>query len=229
MKAAASLAPTFGGGGGGGGGAKLNPTPPAAPAPGRKKGLMLSAEERRAMKEAASSAPVFEGGFGGGGGEGQKGSESGAPASLAARNALRFSSSAPKKSFLGSAPSPAPSPAPPDDPDDDDEHRSLSSAVALVGTCEKMCPRSEVVQRDRETDVKLLERPSSAVFPKGWTIEDTCVKRFRRSAAAYKLNIPELVRPPRVLERTTSYMEEYVMSRDLQGEDDRVNRSLTPR
>ena len=52
--------------------------------------------------------------------------------------------------------------------------------------------------------------------------------RFRRSAAAYKLNIPSLVRPPHVLERTTSYIEEYVMSRDLQGPDDRVNRTLTP-
>lgn len=47
----------------------------------------------------------------------------------------------------------------------------------------------------------------------------TAVKRFRRSAADFKLDIPELVRPPSVLERTCGYLEEWVMERDRQGPD----------
>jgi hypothetical protein len=39
------------------------------------------------------------------------------------------------------------------------------------------------------------------------------VKRFRRSAADFKLDIPELVRPPDVLERVCGYLEEWVMVR----------------
>lgn len=37
------------------------------------------------------------------------------------------------------------------------------------------------------------------------------MKRFRRSAADFKLDIPELVRPPEVLERVCGYLEEWVM------------------
>ena len=49
------------------------------------------------------------------------------------------------------------------------------------------------------------------LHPKEWTLRDTSVKRFRRSAADFKLDIPELVRPPDVLERVCGYLEEWVM------------------
>lgn len=49
------------------------------------------------------------------------------------------------------------------------------------------------------------------LHPEHWTLRDTAVKRFRRSAADFKLDIPELVRPPEVLERVCGYLEEWVM------------------
>ena len=49
------------------------------------------------------------------------------------------------------------------------------------------------------------------LHPKEWTLRNTAVKRFRRSAADFKLDIPELVRPPEVLERVCGYLEEWVM------------------
>jgi len=52
-------------------------------------------------------------------------------------------------------------------------------------------------------------------------LRQTAVKRFRRSAADYTLNIPELVRPPHVLEIVCGYLEEWVMERDRQGVDPR--------
>jgi len=104
----------------------------------------------------------------------------------------------------------------------------LTAATSLVGKCLTMCPVEEMIQRDKESDIKLLERPSSTVFPPHFTLKDTAIKRFRRSAAAYKLDIPELVRPPWVLERTISYIEEYVMERDRQGFDDRCNGTPDP-
>ncbi|GMI05691.1 hypothetical protein TrVE_jg12852 [Triparma verrucosa] len=207
MKAAAASAPTFGG------------APAFAGGPKKKKGgiIGMSDDDREAMKAAAASAPTFGGG-------GSSAAPAPAPSngmSLAARNALRFNSTAPKKSFLAPSELPPP-PAILDDDDDDDMPHDLTAATSLVGTCMTMCPTEEIVQRDKESDIKLLERPSTTVFPKGWTLKDSCIKRFRRSAAAYKLDIPSLVRPPPVLERTLSFIEEYVMERDRQGVDDRT-------
>lgn len=90
---------------------------------------------------------------------------------------------------------------------------NLENAVSLVGTCEHMCPDEELLRREREGDIQLLERPiPDGIFhPKSWTLRNTMVKRFRRSAADYKLDVPEWVRPPDVLERVCSYLEEWVM------------------
>jgi hypothetical protein len=63
-----------------------------------------------------------------------------------------------------------------------------------------MCPDDELIRREKESDIQLLEIPHESIFPKGWTLRESVVKRFRRSAADYTLNIPELVRPPHVLE-----------------------------
>lgn len=73
----------------------------------------------------------------------------------------------------------------------------LGSAKSLVGTCVHMCPDEELRRRQQEGDIQLLElvRPGD-LHPEEWTLRDTVVKRFRRSAADYKLDVPEWVRPP---------------------------------
>ena len=93
----------------------------------------------------------------------------------------------------------------------DREH--LENAVSLVGVCAYMCPDEELLRRERESDIQLLERPvpDGNFHPRHWTLRDTMVKRFRRSAADYKLDVPEWVRPPDVLERVCGYLEEWVM------------------
>ena len=89
----------------------------------------------------------------------------------------------------------------------------LENAVSLVGTCRYMCPDEELLRREREGDIQLLERPDGQIHPESWTLRDTMVKRFRRSAADYKLDVPEWIRPPDVLENVCGYLEEWVMVR----------------
>ena len=94
------------------------------------------------------------------------------------------------------------------------EREDLENAVSLVGTCPYYCPDEELLRRERENDIQLLETPlPGELHPAGWTLRDTVVKRFRRSAADYKLDVPEWVRPPDVLERVCGYLEEWVMVR----------------
>ncbi|KAL3780792.1 hypothetical protein ACHAW5_004905 [Stephanodiscus triporus] len=117
-----------------------------------------------------------------------------------------------------------------DEADDDDggeggedlDLRILSNARSLIGTCTSMCPDEELLRREKEGDIQLLEvTDPGGIHPKEWTLRDTAVKRFRRSAADFKLDIPEWVRPPEVLERVCGYLEEWVMERDRQGPDKR--------
>lgn len=72
----------------------------------------------------------------------------------------------------------------------------LGEAKSLVGTCMYMCPDEELLRRESENDIQLLElvKPST-LHPPGWTLRDTAIKRFRRSAADFKLDVPEWVRP----------------------------------
>lgn len=105
----------------------------------------------------------------------------------------------------------------------------LANAKSLVGTCQYMCPDEELLRRERENDIQLLELPDpGGTHPQGWTLRNTAVKRFRRSAADYKLDVPEWVRPPDVLEQVCSYLEEWVMERDRQGPDRRFPQNGTP-
>jgi hypothetical protein len=93
-----------------------------------------------------------------------------------------------------------------------DTRKDLEKAAALVGTCPYMCPDDELQRRDRENDIQQLELPlPGKLHPRDWSIRDTAIKRFRRSAADYKLDVPEWVRPPDVLERVCGYIEEWVM------------------
>ncbi|KAL7574910.1 hypothetical protein ACA910_010740 [Epithemia clementina (nom. ined.)] len=105
----------------------------------------------------------------------------------------------------------------------------LGSAKSLIGKCIHMCPGEELLRRQREGDIQLLELVSPGnLHPEGWTLRDTVVKRFRRSAADYKLDVPEWVRPPHVLERVCAYLEEWVMERDRQGPDVRYQSGTPP-
>lgn len=68
------------------------------------------------------------------------------------------------------------------------EREDLKNAVALVGTCTHMCPDDELLRRERENDIQLLEIPlPGTLHPKDWTLRNTVIKRFRRSAADYKV------------------------------------------
>ena len=109
------------------------------------------------------------------------------------------------------------------------EREDLENAVSLVGICPYMCPDDELIRRQQENDIQALEVPlPGTIHPDGWTLRDTAVKRFRRSAADYKLDVPEWVRPPDILERTCSYLEEWIMERDRQGPDTRFPEGATP-
>jgi SAC3/GANP family len=93
-----------------------------------------------------------------------------------------------------------------------EDPQALKHAVSLVGTCLHLCPDEELLRRERESDIQLLEIPKPGLLhPADWTLRNTVVKRFRRSAADYKLDVPEWVRPPDVLEKTCAYLEEWVM------------------
>ena len=92
------------------------------------------------------------------------------------------------------------------------DRENLEDAVALVGLCQHMCPDEEMMRREAESDIQLLERPeTTSIHPPDWTLRDTMIKRFRRSAADFKLDVPEWVRPPDVLERVCGYLEEWIM------------------
>ncbi|GKY96939.1 hypothetical protein MPSEU_000652900 [Mayamaea pseudoterrestris] len=109
------------------------------------------------------------------------------------------------------------------------EREDLENAVSLVGTCPYMCPEEELRRREAEGDIQLLEIPKPGLLhPEGWTLRETAVKRFRRSAADYKLDVPEWIRPPDVLEHVMSYLEEWVMERDRQGGDPRFPNGGVP-
>ena len=96
----------------------------------------------------------------------------------------------------------------------DKNREELENAVSLVGTCQSMCPDDELLRREKEGDIQQLEIPQpGTLHPDNWSLRETAVKRFRRSAADYKLDVPEWVRPPDVLEKVCGYLEEWVMVR----------------
>ncbi|KAI2510246.1 SAC3/GANP family [Fragilaria crotonensis] len=145
-------------------------------------------------------------------------------ASLAERNAFRF---APKvnatRSHLPDDLEPITVPS-----QNEFDVMDLQNAKSLVGTCQFMCPDDELKRRENEGDIQLLETIHPDIHPVSWNLRNTAVKRFRRSAADYKLDIPELVRPPDVLERVCGYLEEWVMERDRQGPDPRFSTGVAP-
>lgn len=100
--------------------------------------------------------------------------------------------------------------------DGPEEAQDFDNAISLVGTCPYMCPDDELIRRQQEGDIQLLETPQpGSIHPSDWTLRNTAVKRFRRSAADYKLDVPAWVRPPDVLEAVCGYLEEWVMVRSI--------------
>ena len=168
----------------------------------KKKKLMERKNKKKQQKEAslnANAAPFVP--------------PASADASLAGRSAMRFAR------HLGGSSSPQTPPRPAVSGGEVNKtetrtRQDLENAVSLVGTCRNMCPDDELQRREREADIQLLEvvKPGT-IHPQDWTLTDTAVKRFRRSAADYKLDVPEWVRPPDVLEKVCAYLEEWVMVR----------------
>ena len=119
---------------------------------------------------------------------------------LANRNALRFATNAVNQDTKALLPADLQDEAPTDYAALRQTHmdtQDLGSATSLVGKCLHMCPSEELLRRQREGDIQLLEIPTPGdLHPQGWTLRETAVKRFRRSAADYKLDVPEWVRPP---------------------------------
>lgn len=145
-----------------------------------------------------------------------------AGASLAERNAIRFGQASKPSQTRAHLPSDIRKRLDKEQPDvhnpvtssRKDGREDLENATSLIGTCQYMCPDDELIRRERENDIQQLEIPHPGVLhPSDWTLRNTAVKRFRRSAADYKLDVPEWVRPPDVLEKVCGYLEEWVMVR----------------
>ena len=52
-----------------------------------------------------------------------------------------------------------------------------------------------------------------ALHPKGWTLRDTAVKRFRRSDDDFRLDISELILPPFVMEMVCGETDQVMKKR----------------
>jgi hypothetical protein len=117
---------------------------------------------------------------------------------LAERNAQRFSAQNQDNAVRSMLPSDLKARAENEDNDvgntyvtaSDKNRADLGTAKSLVGTCKYMCPDDELLRREREGDIQQLEIPQpGTLHPAHWTLRDTAVKRFRRSAADYKLDV----------------------------------------
>jgi hypothetical protein len=94
----------------------------------------------------------------------------------------------------------------------------LSSAANLNGTCIDMCSPAERELHIRVDELSLFEK----CFPGEPGHErDLIVKRFQRSSADHKLDIPSELRPLGVLRRTQLYLEQQIMDRERLGPDPR--------
>ncbi|CAH0473961.1 unnamed protein product [Peronospora belbahrii] len=118
-------------------------------------------------------------------------------------------------------------PMPPNAPSGRDENTKaqLSAATNLDGLCADMCSPGE-----RELHIRVDEL---SVFEKCYPDQpgrerDMIIKRFQRSSADHKLDIPEEIRPPGVLRRTQLYIEQAIMDLDQYGLDPRFQFPRVP-
>lgn len=131
-----------------------------------------------------------------------------------------------KKPQRPSASESATAPAPVDFSSNDDSNKAeLSSAVNLDGTCIDMCSPAERELHIRVDELSGFEK----CFPDQPGRErELIIKRFQRSSADHKLDIPSEVRPPGVLRRTQLYIEQEIMDRERAGVDPRLNPPRVP-
>ncbi|KAH7479816.1 Germinal-center associated nuclear protein [Phytophthora ramorum] len=101
----------------------------------------------------------------------------------------------------------------------------LSAATNLNGLCADMCSPAERELHIRVDELSVFEK----CFPnQPGTERERIIKRFQRSSADHKLDIPEEIRPPGVLRRTQLYIEQEIMDLDQCGEDPRFQQPRVP-
>jgi hypothetical protein len=108
---------------------------------------------------------------------------------------------------------------------DDNSKAQLSAATNLNGTCADMCSAAERELHIRVDELSVFEK----CFPdRPGSERDMIIKRFQRSSADHKLDIPEEIRPPGVLRRTQLYIEQQIMDLDQCGLDPRFQTPRVP-
>ncbi|KAE9330933.1 hypothetical protein PF001_g81 [Phytophthora fragariae] len=108
---------------------------------------------------------------------------------------------------------------------DDNSKAELSAATNLDGLCADMCSPAERELHIRVDELSVFEK----CFPdQPGTERDMIIKRFQRSSADHKLDIPEEIRPPGVLRRTQLYIEQAIMDLEQCGLDPRFQPPRVP-
>ncbi|KAI9641214.1 actin cytoskeleton and mitosis protein [Ciborinia camelliae] len=100
--------------------------------------------------------------------------------------------------------------------DDPLKPKKLSEAIDFKGTCDQMCPEEEIIRRIIEDDVQRAEKetaPDGSMRPS----PQMMIKKLARSAAGEDAPLPQDVRSPAALRRTTDYLID-----SLLGEDDNL-------
>lgn len=96
----------------------------------------------------------------------------------------------------------------------------------LKPSCRTMCPLAEIERRQECNEISILEQLHPQIFPNNFTLKNTCVKKFRRSAADVDLSVDAEVRDPVTIEKSMAFLEEWIMDRDRQGVDPRSGNVL---
>ncbi|CAI5711307.1 unnamed protein product [Peronospora effusa] len=108
---------------------------------------------------------------------------------------------------------------------DDNSKAQLSAATNLDGLCADMCSPGERELHIRVDELSVFEK----CFPdRPGNERDMIIKRFQRSSADHKLDIPEEIRPLGVLRRTQLYIEQAIMDLDQFGLDPRFHVPRVP-
>ncbi|KAJ5609535.1 leucine permease transcriptional regulator (SAC3) [Penicillium herquei] len=88
---------------------------------------------------------------------------------------------------------------------------SLNNAITPVGTCDRMCPEYESVERIVQ---KMVDKCEKSLDPTTGTLEIVelkFLKRFRRSAAGYDEQLPSDIRTPNALLQSTNYLIRHIL------------------
>ncbi|KAG2791011.1 hypothetical protein PC129_g179 [Phytophthora cactorum] len=108
---------------------------------------------------------------------------------------------------------------------DENSKAQLSAAKNLDGLCADMCSPAERELHIRVDELSVFEK----CFPdRPGSERDMIIKRFQRSSADHKLDIPAEIRPPGVLRRTQLYIEQAIMDLDQCGLDPRFQMPRVP-